>query len=57
MNLLDNRRCVANDGKTKVRALLLSGLSSEVLPGKIQNLGLIQVLDYNLIDIPAKNEK
>lgn len=57
MNLLNNRRCVANDGKTKVRALLLSGLSSEVLPGKIQNLGLIQVLDYTVIDIPAKNEK
>ncbi|KAL6541214.1 Replication protein A 70 kDa DNA-binding subunit B [Orobanche hederae] len=46
----------ANDGKRKVRAILQSSLSSQVLSGNIQNLGLIRVLDYALNDIPAKNE-
>ncbi|KAK4487359.1 hypothetical protein RD792_006019 [Penstemon davidsonii] len=48
---------MANDGKTKVRALLQSALSSEVTSGNIQNLGLIRILDYTLNDIPTKNEK
>ncbi|XP_051115840.1 replication protein A 70 kDa DNA-binding subunit B [Andrographis paniculata] len=48
---------VANDGKMKVKALLQSALSSEVISGAIQNLGLIRILDYTLNDIPTKNEK
>ncbi|KAM7475686.1 hypothetical protein LguiB_022929 [Lonicera macranthoides] len=47
----------ANDGKMKLKAILQSSLSSEVISGKIQNLGLIRILDYTLNDIPTKNEK
>ncbi|KAL6497327.1 hypothetical protein OROGR_029256 [Orobanche gracilis] len=50
-------RFTANDGKMNVGALLQSSLSSQVISGNIQNLGLIRVLDYALNDIPAKNEK
>ncbi|CAL5372243.1 unnamed protein product [Camellia sinensis] len=32
-------------------------LSSEVMSGNIQNLGLIRILDYAVNDIPTKNEK
>ncbi|KAI3807410.1 hypothetical protein L1987_23337 [Smallanthus sonchifolius] len=46
-----------NDGKKKLKAILQSGLSSEVTNGNIQNLGLIRVIDYTLNDIPNKNEK
>ncbi|KAL5064895.1 hypothetical protein RYX36_026632 [Vicia faba] len=45
----------ANDGTKKLKSILQSSLSSEVLSGKIQNLGLIRVLDYTLNDI--RNEK
>ncbi|XP_047338059.1 replication protein A 70 kDa DNA-binding subunit B [Impatiens glandulifera] len=48
---------MASDGKTKLRAILQSSLSSEVISGKIQNLGLIRILDYTVNDIPTKNEK
>lgn len=54
---MNDYRFMANDGTKKVRAMLQSGLSSEVASGKIQNLGLIRVLDYTLNDIPMKNEK
>uniref|UniRef100_A0A5B6ZAT6 Replication protein A subunit n=1 Tax=Davidia involucrata TaxID=16924 RepID=A0A5B6ZAT6_DAVIN len=48
---------MASDGKMKVKAILQSSLSSEVISGNIQNLGLIRILDYTLNDIPTKNEK
>ncbi|KAA8541041.1 hypothetical protein F0562_025004 [Nyssa sinensis] len=47
----------ASDGKMKVKTILQSNLSSEVISGNIQNLGLICILDYTLNDIPTKNEK
>ncbi|KAK9053817.1 hypothetical protein SSX86_024891 [Deinandra increscens subsp. villosa] len=46
-----------SDGMTKLKAMLPSNLSSEVVNGNIQNLGLIRVLDYTLNDIPNKNGK
>ncbi|KAK1427233.1 hypothetical protein QVD17_15916 [Tagetes erecta] len=46
-----------NDGKKKLKAMLPSDLSSEVINGNIQNLGLIRVIDYTLNDIPNRNEK
>ncbi|KAI3513337.1 hypothetical protein L1887_20668 [Cichorium endivia] len=46
-----------SDGKMKLKAILQSSLSSEVINGNIQNLGLIRVVDYTLNDIPNKNEK
>ncbi|KAL8252704.1 hypothetical protein R6Q59_036397 [Mikania micrantha] len=46
-----------SDGKSKLKAILQSSLSSEVINGNIQNLGLIRVTDYTLNDIPNKNEK
>ncbi|KAL6995069.1 Replication protein A 70 kDa DNA-binding subunit B [Sarracenia purpurea var. burkii] len=47
----------ASDGKMKLKALLQSSLSSEVMSGNIQNLGLIRIVDYTVNDIPTKNEK
>ncbi|KAB1216835.1 Replication protein A 70 kDa DNA-binding subunit B [Morella rubra] len=47
----------ASDGKRKLRAILPSNMSSEVMSGNIQNLGLIRVLDYTLNDIPNKPDK
>ncbi|XP_028059142.1 replication protein A 70 kDa DNA-binding subunit B-like isoform X1 [Camellia sinensis] len=47
----------ASDGKMKLKSLLQSSLSSEVMSGNIQNLGLIRILDYAVNDIPTKNEK
>lgn len=47
----------ANDGKMKLRGILPSNMSSEVMSGNIQNLGLIRILDYTLNDIPNKPEK
>ncbi|KAK4362300.1 hypothetical protein RND71_017541 [Anisodus tanguticus] len=47
----------ASDGKKKIKSILQSSLSSEVISGSIQNLGLIRVIDYTLNDIPTKNEK
>ncbi|KAL8232602.1 hypothetical protein R6Q57_002380 [Mikania cordata] len=46
-----------SDGKSKLKAILQSSLSSEVINGNIQNLGLMRVTDYTLNDIPNKNEK
>ncbi|KAI3733205.1 hypothetical protein L1987_64425 [Smallanthus sonchifolius] len=45
------------DGKNKLKAILQSSLSSEVINGNIQNLVLIRITDYTLNDIPNKNEK
>jgi replication factor A1 len=50
-------RFSACDGKMKLRAILPASMSSEVMSGKIQNLGLIQILDYTLNDIPNKPDK
>lgn len=50
-------RFTANDGKKKLKGILPSHLTSQVISGKIQNLGLIRILDYSLNDIPSKSEK
>ena len=50
-------RFTANDGKMKLRGILPTNMSSEVMSGNIQNLGLIRILDYTLNDIPNKPEK
>ncbi|KAF5809348.1 putative replication factor A protein [Helianthus annuus] len=47
----------ASDGKSKLKAILQSSFSSEVVNGNIQSLGLVRVTDYTLNDIPNKNEK
>ncbi|KAF5730186.1 replication protein A 70 kDa DNA-binding subunit B [Tripterygium wilfordii] len=47
----------ANDGKMKLKAIFQSSMSTEVISGKIQNLGLIRILDYALNDIASKGEK
>ncbi|KGN63732.1 replication protein A 70 kDa DNA-binding subunit B [Cucumis sativus] len=47
----------ASDGVMKLKAILPSNLTSDVISGNIQNLGLIRILDYSLNDIPNKSEK
>ncbi|KAH1117369.1 hypothetical protein AAZX31_17G076300 [Glycine max] len=47
----------ANDGKTKLKAMISSDMCSQVLSGAIQNLGLIRVLDYTVNVIPNKSDK
>ncbi|KAG6620611.1 hypothetical protein I3842_Q058400 [Carya illinoinensis] len=47
----------ASDGERKLRAILPSNMSTEVMSGNIQNLGLIRILDYTLNDIPNKPDK
>lgn len=47
----------ASDGKMKLKAILPSNLSSEVISGSIQNKGLVRILDYTLNEIPNKSEK
>lgn len=47
----------ASDGKKRLKAILPSNLSSEVISGNIQNKGLIRLLDYALNEIPTKSEK
>ncbi|XP_010452776.1 PREDICTED: replication protein A 70 kDa DNA-binding subunit B-like [Camelina sativa] len=47
----------ANDGKTKMKAMLPATLTSDIVAGKIQNLGLIRLLDYTVNDIPGKSEE
>ncbi|XP_010423144.1 PREDICTED: replication protein A 70 kDa DNA-binding subunit B [Camelina sativa] len=47
----------ANDGKTKMKAMLPATLTSDIVSGKIQNLGLIRLLDYTINDIPGKSEE
>lgn len=46
-----------NDGKQKLNGLLPSQLTSKVISGEIQNLGLIRILDYTLNDNPKTSEK
>ncbi|KAL5544628.1 hypothetical protein UlMin_008412 [Ulmus minor] len=47
----------ASDGKKKIKGILPSHLTSQVISGDIQNLGLVRILDYSLNDIPSKSEK
>ncbi|KAA0057997.1 replication protein A 70 kDa DNA-binding subunit B [Cucumis melo var. makuwa] len=47
----------ASDGDMKLKAILPSNLTSDVISGNIQNLGLIRILDYSLNDIPNKSDK
>ncbi|XP_071721963.1 replication protein A 70 kDa DNA-binding subunit B-like [Rutidosis leptorrhynchoides] len=48
-------RFTASDGKKKLKALLQSTFTPDIEAGKIQNLGLLRVLDYVLNDV--KSEK
>lgn len=50
-------RFTASDGKKKLKGILPSHLTPQVISGDIQNLGLIRILDYSLNDIPSKSEK
>jgi replication factor A1 len=47
----------ANDGKMKIKAMLPATLTSDIISGKIQNLGLIRLLEYTVNDIPGKSEE
>ncbi|PKU59660.1 BTB/POZ domain-containing protein [Dendrobium catenatum] len=48
---------MASDGKMKIKAMLPTNLSSEVNSGKLQNLGLIRILDYTCNTIPNQTDK
>lgn len=50
-------RFSANDGKRKIKAMLPATLTTDIISGKIQNLGLIRLLDYTVNDIPGKSEE
>ncbi|RWR72880.1 replication protein A DNA-binding subunit B [Cinnamomum micranthum f. kanehirae] len=47
----------ANDGKLKLKAMLPTYFSAEIHSGKLQNLGLIRILDYTCNAIPNQPEK
>ncbi|URD95318.1 Replication protein [Musa troglodytarum] len=47
----------ASDGKMKLKAMLPTHFSSEINSGKLQNLGLIRILDYTCNSIPNQPEK
>ncbi|KAL0890497.1 hypothetical protein Bca101_014480 [Brassica carinata] len=47
----------ANDGKSKVKAMFTASLTPEIISGKIQNLGLIRLLDFTVNDISSKSTK
>jgi replication factor A1 len=47
---------MASDGKAKIKAMLSTHLASEVRSGKLQNLGLVRVLNYACNAIPPKQE-
>ncbi|CAH8305494.1 unnamed protein product [Eruca vesicaria subsp. sativa] len=47
----------ANDGKTRVKAMFTASLTPEIISGKIQNLGLIRLLDFTVNDISSKSTK
>ncbi|MBN8035554.1 hypothetical protein J0J20_24235, partial [Vibrio vulnificus] len=47
----------ASDGKMKLKPIFNSRLSTGIISGNIQNLGLIRVLDYTVNEIPSKSEK
>ncbi|XP_006280119.2 replication protein A 70 kDa DNA-binding subunit D [Capsella rubella] len=47
----------ANDGKTKLKAMFTASLTPEIISGKIQNLGLIRLIDFTVNDISSKATK
>ncbi|KAF3504653.1 hypothetical protein F2Q69_00039952 [Brassica cretica] len=47
----------ANDGKTRVKAMFTASLTPEIVSGKIQNLGLIRLIDFTVNDISSKSTK
>ncbi|KAL4281325.1 hypothetical protein GQ457_03G017910 [Hibiscus cannabinus] len=47
----------ASDGKMKLRAIFPLNMSTEIITGSVQNMGLVKILDYTLNDIPNKSEK
>ncbi|CAF1716421.1 hypothetical protein HID58_084661 [Brassica napus] len=47
----------ANDGKTRVKAMFTASLTPEIVSGKIQNLGLIRLVDFTVNDISSKSTK
>ncbi|EMS53693.1 Replication protein A 70 kDa DNA-binding subunit [Triticum urartu] len=48
---------MASDGEAKVKAILSTHFASEVHSGKLQNLGLVRILNYTCNDIPQKTDK
>ena len=48
---------MASDGKDKMKAMLPTQFAEEVRSGKLQNLGLIRILDYTCNDVPRSNDK
>uniref|UniRef100_A0ACD5TVT4 Uncharacterized protein n=1 Tax=Avena sativa TaxID=4498 RepID=A0ACD5TVT4_AVESA len=48
---------MASDGKAKIKAILSTHFASEVHSGKLQNLGLLRILNYACNDIPNKQDK
>ncbi|XP_058070460.1 replication protein A 70 kDa DNA-binding subunit B [Magnolia sinica] len=48
---------MANDGKMTLKAMLPTHFSSEIHSGKLQNLGLISILDYTCNAIPNQPGK
>ena len=48
---------MASDGKDKMKAMLPTQFAEEVRSGKLQNLGLIRILDYTCNALPPKNDK
>lgn len=48
---------VANDGKMKLKAIFPTSFSSEINSGKLQNLGLIRVLEYTCNSVPNQPDK
>ncbi|KAG6474057.1 hypothetical protein ZIOFF_067981 [Zingiber officinale] len=47
----------ASDGEMKLKGMLPTYLSTEIQSGKLQNLGLIRILDYTCNSIPNQSEK
>ncbi|XP_057871294.2 replication protein A 70 kDa DNA-binding subunit B [Cryptomeria japonica] len=48
---------MANDGKMKIKAMLPTTMAGEVTSGKLQNLGLIRILDYTCNAIQNQPQK
>ncbi|XP_020596054.1 replication protein A 70 kDa DNA-binding subunit B [Phalaenopsis equestris] len=48
---------MASDGSMRLKAMLPTHFSSEVNSGKLQNLGLIRILDYTCNTIPNQPDK
>jgi replication factor A1 len=48
---------MASDGKDKIKAILSTHFASEVHSGRLQNLGLLRILNYACNDVPNKPDK